>query len=79
MTIKIRYNRAFDIEDVCPGDVLIDRADQSIMYAVVHTDPEAEEFICIRVNMMGIIKSLMQRIGYEMMEQYILLDIEEAL
>jgi hypothetical protein len=77
MTIKLSYNRAFDIEDVCPGDVLVDRADQSLMFAVVHSDPDTEEFICIRVNEVGAIRALMTRIGYELIDQFLKVEVDE--
>ena len=77
MTIKIKYNRAFEIEDVCPGDVLIDRGYNEIMYAVMFIDNDTEEFVCVRINEHGTFKSLLKRIGFELYDQYIKGEIDD--
>jgi hypothetical protein len=79
MTIKIRYNRAFDIEDVCPGDVLIDRADQNIMYVVIFSDAETEEFMCVEINKLGTMKSLIVRVGFELIDQFIKGEVDDSI
>ena len=76
--MKIRYNRAFEIEDVCPGDVLIDRGYNELMYVVVFVDNETEEFICVRINEHGTFKSLLKRIGFELYDQYIKGEIDDV-
>jgi len=78
MTIKIKYNRAFDVEDVCIGDVLIDRAENDIIYVVLTINLDAEEYICMRVNKNGGIKSLIERIGFECVNQYLKIDIDDS-
>ena len=78
MTIKIKYNRAFEIEDVVPGDVLIDRGYNEIMYVVIYISQESEEYICMRINEHGTIKSLMHRIGFELVDQYLKIEIDDT-
>ena len=78
MTIKIRYNRAFDVESVCPGDVLMDRADNDIIYIIVLCVPESEEYLCLRLNGSGTVKSLLHRIGFESIDQYLKVEIYDT-
>jgi len=78
MTIKIKYNRAFDVESVCPGDVLMDRADNDIIYVIVLCIPESEEYLCVRANTTGAIKSLLHRIGFECIDQYLKVEIYDT-
>jgi len=75
--MKIRYNRAFEIEDVCPSDVLINRCDNEIMYVVIFVDNETEEFVCVKLNEHGTLKSLLKRIGFELYDQYIKGEIDD--
>ena len=77
MTIRLKYNRAFDLEDVVPGDVLIDRQDNVIMYVVLQVDPDSEEWLCATLGKQGPIKTLMQRIGFECIDDYIKIDIDD--
>ena len=77
MTMKIRYNRAYEIEDVCPGDALMDRAYNDIMYVVIYIDNESEEFVCVRINEHGTFKSLLKRIGFELVDQYIKCEVDD--
>jgi hypothetical protein len=69
MTIRIRYNRAFEIEDIAPGD---------IMYAIILTNAEAEELLCVRINEHGTVRGLMTRIGYECVDNYLKVEIDDA-
>ena len=78
MTIRIRYNRAFEIEDVAPGDVIIDKQCNEIMYAVMSANSETEELLCIRINEYGTVKGLMTRIGYECIDNYLKVEIDDS-
>lgn len=78
MTIRIKYNRAFEIEDVGLGDVLIDRSDNELMFVVIHISAESEEYMCLNVGKKGPIKSIMQRIGFELVDQYLKVEIDDS-
>jgi hypothetical protein len=77
MTIKIKYNRSFELEDVVPGDLLIDRQDNVIVYCVLSENILSEEWICVRVGEEGPLKNLLIRIGFEAIEDYIKVDLNE--
>jgi hypothetical protein len=77
MTIRLKYNRSFDLEDVVPGDLLMDRQDNLIIYVILKMFPESEEWVCARVGEEGAIKSLLIRIGFEAIDDYIKVDIDD--
>jgi hypothetical protein len=78
MTIRIRYNRAFEIEDIAPGDIIIDKQCNDIMYVIILTNAEAEELLCVRINEHGTVRGLMTRIGYECVDNYLKVEIDDA-
>lgn len=75
--IKIKYDRVFDLEDICSGDILIDKQNGELSFAVLNVNLDAEEFICVEINKSAPLRSLIKRIGFENSDDYIKVNIIE--
>lgn len=78
--INLKYNRAFDLEDVCDGDILISRQDKEKMLVVLYVDIDTEEWICAKLNEkapIGRLSQLVTRIGFKRIDDYLMARVEE--
>ena len=76
MTIKFRATSVFDVEGVCPGDLLIKRGSGECFF-VVNTSPEAEELLVVEMKSGNCVENT-GRIGYEKVELYNKIDIYDT-
>lgn len=76
MTIKMKSSGVFDVEYVCPGD-LLERKDNKRVYFVVNVDLDTEEFIVVE-KVTGSLSVAIGRLGFEKIDDYNKIKVYDA-